>query len=98
MSKSIEFCEKAKVNFSLKQGSDEYITVLPEMQSDLDTIYPKLCSKDCSYNHVTSINECPDLAGFNVHYSEIKFDQFKQTLEASTNKFQTQFESSNYSR
>jgi hypothetical protein len=77
---TVELLNKANENYNKKQGNDEHFSSLPEMMEMIDKMYHKIPS----YNF-PGIEECPNLDGYNVHYNQDDFTQFKNYLDSKTN-------------
>lgn len=70
-----ELLDKANKNFYNKQGSEEYESVIPEMQDMIDRMYSNIPS----YNYY-GIDEMPNLSSFNVNYTKESFNEFEKNF------------------
>ncbi len=81
MSKTVEkvgaFLDLTRKNLSMKLSSMEHNSLLPDLQSMLQTMYKNIPL----FNYVTNSNLCPDLGTYNIHYPEETFAPLQQTLQ-----------------
>lgn len=72
---AIELLDKANENFNKKQGTDEHVSLLPEMEHMISQMYniPK-------HNYVLNGMLLPNLDEYNVHYDSSKFQALANTM------------------
>lgn len=72
-----EFLDKANKNFYNKQGSEEYESLIPEMQDIIDRMFKNIPA----YNYY-NIDEMPNLSSFNVSYTANSFKEFEKNYQS----------------